>query len=122
MLLKTVLLLSLAAAPVAASAQTVYRCGNSYGSQPCAGATAIDVTDRSTPEAAARATRAAAEDMRRAEAMEKARLQAEKDAPKAVVIGPKEAASAAAEPAGKERKKDAKKGPEVFTASGPKKK
>ena len=119
MLLKTVLLLSLAAAPVAASAQTVYRCGNSYGSQPCAGGTAIDVTDRSTPADASRAGKLAEKDMKRAEAMEKERLAQEKNAPRALVIGPKEAPAPVAAP--KDKKKEKAVDPNVFTAAGPKK-
>src|SRR5262249_25115523 len=77
------LLVALALAGSLASAQTVYRCGNSYGTQPCAGGTALDVTDRSTPADADRARRLVAEDMKRADAMEKARLAQEKNAPKA---------------------------------------
>jgi hypothetical protein len=117
-----VILLSLALAAAGAPAQTVWRCGSSYGTQPCAGGTAIDVTDRSSPADAARASKAAAEDLRRADAMQKARLAAEKDAPKAIVIGPREPASVAAKEPGTPRKdrKDARNGPEVFTASGPK--
>lgn len=68
--------------------QTVYRCGNSYSQQPCAGGTAIDSSDARTPAEAARATGVAAADARRADAMEKARMAQEKDAPKAVIIGP----------------------------------
>ena len=114
------LLLSLAAS--AAGAQTVWRCGNSYGTKPCAGGTAVDVTDARSTADAARASKAASEDMRRAEAMEKARLAAEKNAPKAVVIGPREAASAPPREHAKPHKgkKDGKKAPEYFTATGPK--
>ena len=123
--LKAVLLaLSLAAGALCASAQTVYRCGNSYGAQPCAGGTTLDVTDRSTPADAARASKAAAQDMKRAEAMEKARLAADRNAPKALVIGPKEAASAPPREPAKPHKGDKKEGPktpEIFTAAGPKK-
>src|SRR5688572_19188224 len=68
--------------------QTVYRCGNSYGQQPCAGGSVIDSTDARSPAEAARATGVAAADARRADAMEKARLAQEKDAPRAVIIGP----------------------------------
>lgn len=123
---RTPLLALFALASACAPAQTVYRCGSSYSSQPCAGGAAIDVTDTTTAAAAARASKAAAEDWKRAEALEKARLAQEKNAPKALVIGPKE------EPVKPEPKvpakghKDKKKGkaedPGVFTAVGPKKK
>ena len=39
------LALGLAALAAAASAGTVYRCGNSYSTAPCIGATAVDVDD-----------------------------------------------------------------------------
>ena len=58
----------------------------------------------------------AEKDMKRAEAMERERLAQEKDAPKALVIGPKEAPAPVA---AKEHKKARE--PEVFTAAGPKK-
>jgi hypothetical protein len=106
-------------------AQTVYRCGSSYSSQPCAGGTALDVTDHRPPAEAGRASKVAAEDMKRADAMEKARLAQEKNAPKALVIGPKEPPPKpqAQEPAKghKDKKKGKAEDPNVFTAAGPKK-
>lgn len=42
--------LLVACLPLAATAQTVYRCGNSYSQQPCPGGTAIDASDNRTPE------------------------------------------------------------------------
>ena len=122
---RTLLLLfaALAFAGTCACAQTVYRCGNSYSSQPCAGATALDVTDTRTPADAGRASKVAAEDMKRAEAMEKARLAQEKNAPKALVIGPKEPPAKPQEPAKahKDKKKGKAEDPNVFTAAAPKK-
>ena len=119
-----VLFAALALAGTLASAQTVYRCGNSYGQQPCAAGTALDVTDRIAPADAARATKRTAEDMKRAEAMEKARLAQEKNAPKAIVIGPKEVPKPEAREHGKPHKnKKKKKGkeedPNLFTATAP---
>lgn len=105
----------LAALATAAGGQTVYRCGNSYVQQPCPGGTAVDVTDKVGPGDAARAGKAAAADAQRAEAMEKARLAQEKNAPKAVVIAPVAAASA---PEGKAKSKKSRE-PEHFTAKGP---
>lgn len=114
-----VLLAALAAA--SAGAQPVYRCGSSYGTQPCAGATVIDVQDTSTAADAARARKGAEADMQRAREMEKARLAQEKAAPKAMVIAapaPQRAASAEKKPPAK--KGDAKKAkPEEFTAVVP---
>jgi len=68
--------------------QTVYRCGNSYGQQACPGGTAVDSADARTPADADRAAGVAAADARRADALEKARLAQEKNAPKAIVIEP----------------------------------
>jgi hypothetical protein len=45
--------IGIAALAAAASAETVYRCGNSYSNAPCAGATAVDVG--TSPGAAERA-------------------------------------------------------------------
>ena len=121
-------LLALALAATGACAQTVWRCGSSYGTQPCPGGSTLDVTDRSSAADAARASKAAAEDLRRAEAMEKTRLAGDRNAPKAIVIGPKDPPAPAAKeharpPKGKkDRKEDGTKPPEVFTAAAPKKK
>jgi hypothetical protein len=71
-----------------AQAQTVYRCGNSYSQQPCPGAAPIAAADPRTPAEAARSGSVAAADAKRADAMEKARIAHEKNAPKAGVIGP----------------------------------
>jgi hypothetical protein len=78
-----------------AQAQTVYRCGNSYSQQPCPGAAPVAAADPRTPAEAARSGSVAAADAKRADAMEKARIAQEKNAPKAGVIGPSPAASQA---------------------------
>ena len=121
--LKTTLLVLLVLVGGAASAQTVYRCGNSYGTQPCAGGTKVDVGDAHTPADTARAKEARSEDWKRAEAMEKARLAQEKNAPKALVIGPQEP-QPKPEPkphdkTGKKHKKAEPQDPDVFTAKAP---
>jgi hypothetical protein len=86
--LKNKLVLVALALAATAQAQTVYRCGSSYSQQPCPGGTPVATTDARTPGEAARAGGNAAADWKRAEAMEKARLAQEKNAPKAIVIGP----------------------------------
>lgn len=96
------------------AAQTVYRCGNSYSAQPCEGAAVVAPPQhRPTAAEGARALKAAQVDASRAEALEKARLAQEKNAPKAVILGgpatpPAAAASAKARPkaGGKEKGKD----------------
>jgi hypothetical protein len=99
------------------TAQAVYRCGNSYSQAPCEGATTVAAPHVATRTEAAQATKAAQVDAKRADAMEKARLAQEKNAPKAIVIGPAQpplpAASAKRVAATKPHK------PEVFTAIAP---
>ena len=107
-----------------AAGQTVYRCGDSYGTQPCAGGTVVDVRDAPTRAEAARASQVTQQDARRADAMEKARLLQEKNAPKALVIAPKEPAAKPQAPARDKDKKKAKgKGkpqdPDLYTATAP---
>jgi hypothetical protein len=100
------------------AAQGVWRCGNSYGQQPCAGGSVV-ATDR-TPSAAeaAQSRRGADADAKRAGELEKARLEREKNAP-AAVIPPEPKAAEAKGTAGK--KKDGKSGKhaEHLTATAP---
>ena len=105
----------------AAGAQSVYRCGSSYAQQPCPGGSEVAVGSAPRPAADVAQARAAAQtDMKRADAMEKARLAQERNASKALVIGPQAAASAPAKPASHARKKAKDKGqPEQFTAVQP---
>jgi hypothetical protein len=117
-----ILIAALALAAAGASGQTVYRCGSSYSTQPCAGGAALDVSDPTTPQTARQAADAAKADRKRADAMEKARLEQDKNAPKAVVLGPvpASAAPASAKPHEKKKAKGKKaQDPEVFTAVAP---
>ena len=117
--MRPILILATLALAAPAQAQTVYRCGSSYSQQPCPGGQPVAASDARTPADAARASGHAAADMKRAEAMEKARLAQEKNAPKAIIIGPQTPAVADAKPA-KDGKK-AKAGKlEQFTAVSPK--
>jgi hypothetical protein len=107
--------LSLAAA---ASAQTVWRCGNSYSTQPCAGGSSFEAAPAPAKAEAVRAEKAALVDAKRADALEKARLAREKNAPQAIVIAPVDPPKAQPEPKkGKGKGKGTK--PETFTASVP---
>ena len=119
-----IVLATLVAVAGSAGAQPVYRCGNSYSQQPCAGGTALPPTVTPSSADAAQARTAAQADARRAEAMEKARLAQERQAPKALVIGPPQgAASAPAQasaPVGKRAARPVKGGKlEQFTAVAP---
>ena len=88
------------AAVTGTGAQAVYRCGNTYGSQPCEGGSMV-AAPLAAPSRAegAKAVQAAKVDAKRADAM---------------VMGPKQAASAA-----KAKPTPPLKKPETFTAKGP---
>jgi hypothetical protein len=116
--LNPTLILATLALAAPAQAQTVYRCGSSYSQQPCPGGQPVAAADAPSPADAARASGNAAADMKRAEAMEKARLAQEKNAPKAIIIGPQTPAVADAKPAKQAKKAKAGK-PEPFTAVVP---
>lgn len=123
---KTILLVAALWAGVA-GAQQVWRCGNSYSQQPCAGGVTLDTTDRPTSGDIAQARQAAKADQQRADALEKARLDQEKKAPRAQVMGAPQAPASApqsakkADPSKKDKKKAGPKEPAHFTAVAPKK-
>ena len=110
-------------ATAGASAQQVWRCGSSYQQKPCEGGAQVDVSDPRTKADAANARASVQSDLNVAAALEKSRHEAEKNAPKAVVIGPQPGASAAkAQPvAHHEKGKKKHADPETFTAVAPKK-
>jgi hypothetical protein len=62
---------------VPATAQTVYRCGNAYGPVPCPDGKAIEPDDARTSAQRAEALRLAADERRRGDDMERARLRRE---------------------------------------------
>jgi hypothetical protein len=115
--------LLLAAAAGAAHAQTVYRCGNTYSQQPCAGARTVAVEDARTPQQAAQSTASTRRDADLADAMEKQRLEEEKRAPAARVMGAGVAnagkAGESSAKASKQKRKPAPHQPEMFTAVAP---
>lgn len=117
--------LLLAAIAGASQAQAVYRCGNSYSQQPCAGSKAVAVEDERTPQQAAQSTASTRRDVALADAMEKQRLEDEKRAPKARVMGagastgaPGNADAGGAKAATKQKRKPVQQ-PEIFTAVAP---
>ena len=115
-----VVLASSLAAPWAAG-EGIYRCGNSYGTQPCPGGSAIAAVPAPSAAEAAQARRGAQADAKRADELQKARLERERNAPPAVI--PQEGkqdkppAPEGSRKAGKD--KDARKEPAHFTAAGP---
>jgi hypothetical protein len=99
------------------AAQTVWRCGNSYSQQPCDGGSAVAAPQSSTAAEARQAAAATRADAQRAQALEQARLAQEKNAPKAIVIGPVEPAP---KPVADKRGAAPKAGKlEQFTATAP---
>ncbi|MBX9872442.1 MAG: hypothetical protein K2X75_10630 [Burkholderiaceae bacterium] len=58
-------------------AQTVYRCGNSYSQTPCPGGSAVDATDRRTPEQRKAHEASVREEKRAGDTLEKTRLKEE---------------------------------------------
>jgi len=64
-------------AGVPATAQTVYRCGNTYGPVPCPEGKAIEADDARTSAQRAEALRLAADERRRGDDMERSRLRRE---------------------------------------------
>jgi hypothetical protein len=76
-------MLALLCAGGAAAQTPVYRCGadgRSYSHQPCDGGRAIEVDDRRSAQQAAQARQAVQRDVREANELERARLQAEREA------------------------------------------
>lgn len=117
-----ILAAALAVASAAAGAQAIWRCGNSYGTQPCAGGSTVETSAAApSPEEAAKAAGAARADARRAGEMEKARLEQERKAPKATVMGPAQAPQPPEAGRKAAAKKDKGKGKEAtdFTAVVP---
>lgn len=109
--------LALACGMAAAQAQTIYRCGDSYGSQPCAGGRSIaaDPSGPSTAESR-QATAAAQRDAKLADGLEKDRLKQE--ARPAPVYMPPPSAQEKPEPHKWPEKAGTRK-LDVFTATGP---
>ena len=107
------------AAAGAAGAQTMYRCGSNYSQQPCPGASEVAGFAPRPASDVAQAKAAAQADAKRADAMEKARLAQEKNAPRAMVMGPKEPPPAAPKADAKAKKKQHPGKPEEFTAVQP---
>lgn len=120
--MKKLIAIALATTFLAAHAQQVWRCGNTYSQARCPDGIPLSASDPRSAADKAQAAQVAKADQQRAEAMEKARLDQEKKAPKAQVMGPAQApASAPQADKKKAAKKSGRKEPEHFTAVAPKK-
>ncbi|MDD5479219.1 hypothetical protein [Rhodoferax sp.] len=80
----TSLFIAISAYSVSATAENVYKCGNSYSSTPCANGQTLDVSDERTTAQQAQTRRAASQDAVQARQLEKMRLANEKIAAKQV--------------------------------------
>jgi hypothetical protein len=108
-------------APAAAQGmQGIYRCGDTYSQQPCAGGKLVAASDSRSATQKAQTDEATKRDARAADAMEKARI---KEEARPVPVGMPLPKQDAASKGGKkpEPKAKAKKKPEHFTAVAPKK-
>ena len=76
-----------------AIAQNVYRCGDSYSQQPCAGGTVLQADDARSEEQRRQARVAAERDARAGDALEKARLKQEAMAAPGPAASPRLAAA-----------------------------
>ena len=109
--------LALAFGIALAQPSTIYRCGDSYGSQPCAGGREIAAESPSPTSAERRDAAAAAQrDARIADSLEKERLKQEARPASSYIPPPEPQAQFAPH---KSPEKNATRKLDVFTASGP---
>lgn len=105
--------------PLAGSAETVYRCGESYSSQPCPGGKQVQVDDPRSESQRAQTREAVRLDAKTADEMQKARLKEEAKPAQAIMPAPK--VETPEPPTGPAVTGVAKK-PAYFTAVEPRKK
>ena len=74
--------------PGLAASQNIYRCGDTYSQQPCAGGKVVQTDDARSASQRADTTQASQRDAKAADAMEKARLKEEAKAAPANVLQP----------------------------------
>ncbi len=113
--------LLLALCAVSAQAQNVYRCGESYSTQPCPGAKVVPTDDARSAAQRAQADAATRRDARSAQVLEKERLRLEGKPAPATIIAPVPASEPAPPLADKTISKARPKKPELFTAVSPRK-
>lgn len=113
------LLLALCATWSQAQVPNVYRCGESYSNQPCAGATMVPTDDARSPAQRAQTDAATKRDARSAQIMEAERLRLEGKPAQAVI--PPAPAPVVTPAKDKPSAKGKLKKPELFTAVSPRK-
>ena len=102
-----------------AAAEDIYRCGDSYSQQPCAGGKLVAASDTRSASQKAQTDQATKRDAKSADAMERARLKEEgKPAPVGMPLAkPQEVAQETKKPVAVDKAKK----PAHFTAVSPKK-
>jgi hypothetical protein len=114
-----IFLIASSALSAGATAQEVYKCGDTYSQAPCPGGVVIDTTDQRTQAQKTQADLVTGRNARTAAAMEQARLQQEKRdlaantatlAPRAASAKPASAGTTAQAP-GEKKKSKSKKTP-----------
>ena len=116
------LLISACLITTRATAQTAYKCGNTYSQSPCPGGVAVDASDARSSAQKKQTDLATAQGAKAADALAKDRIAQEKrdmakSANSNTVIGQKDAEPAPAEAQNNAAKKKKKKpAPEYFTA------
>jgi len=101
-----------------ATAQNIYRCGDSYSQRPCPGGTVVEAKDERNAGQRSQTSQAAQRDARMADAMEKARLKEEAKPVSAYIPAKVQAPENAGKPAAARKAKKPEK-PEHFTAVAP---
>jgi hypothetical protein len=96
--------------------QKVYKCGSNYSNFPCEGAVAVPVDDTRTSAQKSQSMADTQEQKRKADAMEKTRLQEEKEALKANTPQDRPAQKSVKPPKAKQQKKSE---PKLFVAMEP---
>lgn len=115
--------IAISALSTGATAQNIYKCGDTYSQAPCPGGAAVDATDQRTSAQKVQSDLATRRDVRAADAMEKARLQQEKtDIAANTPTAKAETAGTATDTGTTYAKKKKKKAPDYFTAQVPGKK
>lgn len=115
-MIQAALALSLAAVSAAGPAQPIYRCGDSYGQQPCAGGKAIEAGPPPTAAERKQSAAASQRDAKLADSLEKDRLQREAQPAQLYIPPPKFEAPPAPH---KSPEKAATRKLDLFTASAP---
>ena len=122
-----IIFISLNSIGTLASAQNVYRCGNTYSQTPCPSGKSLDVTDNRSADQKKQTDAAAANSAKAGDNMEKSRLAQEQrdlaaNKTRTPVAAPAAAPKVAAEPQPRAHAKRKKKTSPYFTAQAPREK